>query len=330
MMGTLPPPFPDTLLSVRDLVVDFAGMRAVDGISFDIAAGETLCIVGESGCGKSTVVQALLRLIDGPEVTISSSAMSFAGEDLQSMPDEALRQVRGNQIAMVFQDATASLHPMIRVGDQVAEVLRTHLGMTRSAARVRTIELLRQFGISAPELRYRAYPHQLSGGMCQRIMIAMAVACGPRLLLADEPTTALDVTVQAQIVALLQAATISSGMAMIFISHDLGVVAGIADRVAVMYAGTIVETGPVDLIYSRPVHPYTKALLRSMPSVDANTDQRLSVIPGTVEGSHGSQGCPFAPRCDVAVSRCPNERPPSIETGRGHFTACWRAEELAA
>jgi oligopeptide/dipeptide ABC transporter ATP-binding protein len=313
----------DPLLTVRDLSVSFGAMQAVDAVSFDLGEGETLGIVGESGCGKSTVIQALMRLLDGSGAQTRAASVRFEGEDILALSRRAMTRIRGNRMAMVFQDATASLHPLIRVGDQVQEVLKVHQRLGREAARARTIELFRQVGLGAAEMRMSAYPHELSGGMCQRVMIAMAIACSPRLLLADEPTTALDVTVQAQIIALLRETTRSTGMAMILISHDFGVIASIADRIAVMYAGSIVEIGAADALFANPVHPYTRALLRSIPALDGNTEQDLYVIAGSVEPSEGAAGCLFAQRCPSALHRCFIEKPQHHSVAPAHSVACW-------
>jgi oligopeptide/dipeptide ABC transporter ATP-binding protein len=307
------------LLEVEALAVAFGTTTAVDGISFDVGKGETLGLVGESGCGKSTTALALMRLLR--EARIKGSAR-LGGEDLMMLDEAGIRKRRGADIAMIFQDPATALHPMIRVGDQIIEVLRAHLDITRGEARERAIELLRKVGIAAPEQRVDAYPHEMSGGMCQRVMIAIAIACSPRLLLADEPTTALDVTVQAQILDLLRDVAGEAGMGVILITHDLGVVAGMTDRVAVMYAGKIVELAPTEALFAEPKHPYTNGLLNCIPKLDSGWDEPVPAIPGSVQGAMELTGCRFAPRCALASAACAAE-PRLRETGVGHFVACW-------
>ncbi len=307
------------LLEVRDLTVRFGGMRAVDGISFTLDAGETLGLVGESGCGKSTTALALMGLLHGAEL---GGAALFGTRDLLHLDEAELRRIRGAELAMIFQDPGTALHPLIRVGDQVAEVLRAHLGLSRREAAARALELFRKVGIAAPEQRLRASPHELSGGMCQRVMIAAAFACSPRLLLADEPSTALDVTVQAQILNLLRDISREFGMAVILITHDLGVVAGMTDRVAVMYAGRIVEMAATADLFAAPAHPYTKGLLGSVPKLDAGWEDDLATIPGSVQTAAQAPGCKFAPRCFRASETC--RREPELHlAGEGHAVACW-------
>jgi oligopeptide/dipeptide ABC transporter ATP-binding protein len=309
------------LLAVEDLTVAFGRDRAVDGVSFTLSAGETLGLVGESGCGKSTTAMALMRLLQG--ATTAGRAW-FEGADLLALDEERMCEIRGAMIGMIFQDPATALHPMIRVGDQVAETLRAHRGLGVAEARARTIDLFRQVGIAAPEERLRVYPHEMSGGMCQRVIIAMAIACAPRLLLADEPTTALDVTVQAQILELLRGIALAGGMGMILITHDLGVVAGVTDRVAVMYAGVIVETAPTDRLFADPKHPYTQGLLRSIPRLDSGWDEDMPTIAGNVHDVRVAVGCRFAPRCPLAAEVC-REPPPLRSFGEDHWAACWRA-----
>ncbi len=309
------------LLEVDGLSVVFGRHRAVDRVSFTVAAGETLGLVGESGCGKSTTAMALMRLIQGG--TVEGSAR-LVGTDLVAVDEPRMRGLRGPTIAMIFQDPATALHPMMRVGDQVTEALRAHLGLDATAASARAVELFRKVGIAAPEERLRVYPHEMSGGMCQRVMIAMAIACSPRLLLADEPTTALDVTVQAQILDLLRGIAREAGMGLILITHDLGVVAGMADRVAVMYAGAIVETAATDRLFAAPKHPYTRGLLRSIPRLDGGWDEEMPTIPGTVYGTQEIEGCRFAPRCPLASDVCRQE-PPLDFVGEDHRAACWKA-----
>jgi peptide/nickel transport system ATP-binding protein len=312
---------PAPLLAVEELTVAFGGAKAVDRVSFTLAAGETLGLVGESGCGKSTTAMALMRLLQG--ATTGGHAW-FEGSDLIAVDEQRMREIRGAAIGMIFQDPATALHPMIRVGDQVAEAMRTHLGLGAREARARTIDLFRKVGIAAPEERLRVYPHEMSGGMCQRVIIAMAIACSPRLLLADEPTTALDVTVQAQILELLSSIARDGGMSMILITHDLGVVAGVTDRVAVMYAGVIVETAPTDRLFAGPKHPYTQGLLRSIPRLDKGWDEDMPTIAGGVHDAHAVAGCRFAPRCPIAAQVC-LEAPPLKSFGEDHEVACWRA-----
>jgi len=309
------------LLEVQDLGVSFGRTRAVDRISFQVRESETLGLVGESGCGKSTTALALVRLLRGAAL---EGRAYLDGVDLLALDEETMRDLRGRRVGMIFQDPVTALHPMMRVGAQVAEVLRAHLDLSRAEARARAVELFRKVGIAAPEERLRAYPHELSGGMCQRVVIAMAIACSPRLLLADEPTTALDVTVQAQILDLLREIARQSGAGMVLITHDLGVVAGIADRVAVMYAGQIVEAGPTDQIFARPLHPYTAGLLASIPQLDSGWDEPVPTIPGSVRSSRASGGCPFAPRCSLASAEC-GSAPPLEEAFDGRGVACWKA-----
>jgi peptide/nickel transport system ATP-binding protein len=309
------------LLEVCELSVAFGRTRAVDGISFSLSEGETLGLVGESGCGKSTTALALMRLLRGAE--FHGSAI-FAGCDLLRLEESAMRDIRGAQIGMIFQDPGTALHPLIRVGDQVSEVMRAHLEISGKEARARSLDLFRKVGIAAPEQRLRAYPHELSGGMCQRVMIAAAIACSPRLLIADEPSTALDVTVQAQILELIRGISRDAGMAVILITHDLGVVAGLTDRVAVMYAGRIVEVATTDRLFAAPGHPYSQGLLGSLPKLDSGWDEELSTISGSIETATRVSGCRFAPRCPLASEVCRIE-PPLMPIAEGHFAACWKA-----
>jgi peptide/nickel transport system ATP-binding protein len=310
-----------SLLVVEDLSVAFDSTRAVEGVSFRVERGETLGLVGESGCGKSTTAMALMRLLRG--ATIGGAAW-LEGTDLIGLDEKRMREMRGTAIAMIFQDPTTALHPMIRAGDQVIEALRAHLGLDADQARARALDLFRKVGIAAPEERLRAYPHEMSGGMCQRVMIAMAIACSPRLLLADEPTTALDVTVQAQILDLLRGIAREAGMGMILITHDLGVVAGMTDRVAVMYAGSIVETAGTDRLFAAPKHPYTQGLLRSIPRLDGGWDEEMPTIAGNVYSAQGAEGCRFAARCPIVAEVC-RSMPPLRPVSEGHLAACWKA-----
>ncbi len=307
------------LLKVENLLVAFGRAKAVDGISFDVAPGEMLGLVGESGCGKSTTALALMRLLRDAEI---GGTAHLNGVELLGLDEAAMRARRGADIAMIFQDPGTALHPMIRVGDQIVEALTAHLNISHREARKRAIDLLRKVGIAAPEERFAVYPHEMSGGMCQRVVIAMAMACAPRLLLADEPTTALDVTVQAQILELLQGLVREEGMGVILITHDLGVVAGMTDRVAVMYAGAIVEMAATEELFARPLHPYTHGLLRSIPQLDSGWDEPVPTIPGSVQGAELQAGCRFAPRCAKASEVC--RTPPVLrEIGEDHFVSCW-------
>jgi peptide/nickel transport system ATP-binding protein len=303
-----------TVLSVEDLSVRFATprgpARVVNGVSWSVDAGETLAIVGESGSGKSVSVMSLLGLVPRPPAAVTG-VVRFDGQDLLALPEEALRKVRGPGVGMVFQDPMTSLNPVLTVGRQLTEGMEEHLGLDRRAAVDRAVELLDLVGISDPRDRLGAYPHQLSGGMRQRVMIAIALSCSPRVLVADEATTALDVTIQAQIVELVARLQRELGMAVVWITHDLGVVAGVADRVAVMYAGRIVEEGPVDSVYASPAHPYTRGLLASLPVLGARRPA-LEAIPGLPPDPVAlPAGCPFHPRCPVrADGRCATEVPP--------------------
>jgi len=318
----------DVLLEVRDLRVEFDTpegiVHAVNGISYQLHKGETLGIVGESGSGKSVSVLSIMRLLPMPPARIVDGEIYFQGRNLLELSEPEMRRIRGRHIAMVFQDPMTSLNPVLTVGYQIMEPLQLHLGMNKKQARERAAELLAMVGIPEPHKRLDDYPHQFSGGMRQRAMIAMALACQPTLLIADEPTTALDVTIQAQIVDLVKRLRDELGMALIWITHDLGVVAGLADRVIVMYAGSIMEEAPVDDLYERPQHPYTRALLRSLPRMDSRAGERLESIPGTPPDMlHPPRGCPFAPRCAHAQPRCHAERPPLFEVRPGHRVACW-------
>jgi peptide/nickel transport system ATP-binding protein len=318
---------PPAVLTVEDLAVTFrtpAGpLRAVRGVSFGLGEGETLAIVGESGCGKSVTALSLLRLLPSPPAEVTG-AVRFEGEDLMTMPEEGMREVRGRRIAMVFQDPMSSLNPVRTIGVQMEEVLRVHLGLGRRSARRRSAELLGSVGIPAPERQLDSYPHQLSGGMRQRVMIAIALSCEPRVLVADEPTTALDVSIQAQILELLRTATAEHGTAMILISHDLSVVAGLADRIAVMYAGHLMETGPTAAVFAHPRHPYAKGLLECIPRLDRPLTRRLLSIEGGLPDPHRAPaGCPFAPRCEFVMDRCRVEMPPLEAKAPDQRAACW-------
>ena len=296
------------LLEIRNLRVNFGGFTAVDGVDLDVAEGELLGIVGESGSGKSVSMMALMGLIDAPGI-VTADALRFAGQDLLKMSAKQRRRIVGKDIAMVFQDALNSLNPSHTVGNQVREMLQVHLGLRGAALDTRVLELFELVEIPGAKQRLNAYPHQMSGGMNQRVMIAMAIACEPRLLIADEPTTALDVTIQAQVMDLLARLQKERGMSLVLITHDLAVVAEMARRVAVMYAGQVVETAPVDTLFTQPRHPYTAALLAALPEHNQGA-RRLAALPGIVPGRHDRPaGCLLAPRCAHAQPRCHNERP---------------------
>jgi oligopeptide transport system ATP-binding protein len=319
------------LLEVKDLETRFytqdGVVKAVNGISYELDEGQTLGIVGESGCGKSVSVLSMMRLIPTPPGKITAGQVLFEGRDLLQMDTEEIRHIRGNRIAMIFQDPMTSLNPVLTIGKQVSEALEVHLGMDKNQSRDRSIELLEMVGIPQADQRIKDYPHQFSGGMRQRVMIAMALSCNPQILIADEPTTALDVTIQAQIVELVKRLRDEIGMAVIWITHDLGVVAGLVDRVNVMYAGFIVETGPVREIYAHPRHPYTIGLLGSLPRLDSQMREKLQSIEGLPPDLVSSPpGCPFAPRCDYVTDRCLHENPPLEPVGLDHKAACWNVE----
>ena len=316
------------LLEVKDLKTYFTTrdgvVKAVDGVSFVLEEGHTLGIVGESGSGKSVTALSLMRLIPDPPGKICGGAILMNGESVLEMSDEQVRSLRGDRIAMIFQDPMTSLNPVFRVGHQIAEALRLHKGMDKKAADKRAAEMLELVGIPNPEDRAKDYPHQFSGGMRQRVMIAMALSCNPALLIADEPTTALDVTIQAQIIDLVKQLRDQFGQALIWITHDLGVVAGLAERVVVMYSGFIVEEANVEAIYENPQHPYTLALLEALPRVDRRRDKRLKSIPGAPPNLLvAPHGCPFAPRCEYAFDRCREENPPLLPLSPVHKLACW-------
>jgi oligopeptide transport system ATP-binding protein len=316
------------LLEVRNLKTQFftqdGVVHAVNGISYEVAQGETVAIVGESGSGKSVGVMSLIRLIPEPPGKIVDGEVWFDGQDLLKLKEEELRRIRGNRIAMIFQDPMTSLNPVLTIGRQITESIELHMRFNREEARRRAVELLELVGIPGASSRLDDYPHQFSGGMRQRVMIAMGLSCNPQLLIADEPTTALDVTIQAQIVDLVERLKEELGMAIIWITHDLGVVAGMADRVLVMYSGFIVEEADVDALYAQPRHPYTLGLLRSIPRLDLGRQKRLIPIEGLPPDlldppSH----CPFAPRCPFSIEKCWAENPPLMEVGPGHRSACW-------
>jgi oligopeptide transport system ATP-binding protein len=298
---------------------------AVNGISFHVDEGETLAVVGESGCGKSVSMLSVLQLITVPPGEIAGGAAKYRGQDLLKKTESEMEAIRGQEIAMIFQDPMTSLNPVLTIGKQITESLRVHMGMDQKVAEARAVELLEMVGISDPSHRLGDYPHQFSGGMRQRVMIAMALACNPNLLIADEPTTALDVTIQAQIIELVTKIRNQVHMAVIWITHDLGVVAGIADRVIVMYAGFIVEEANVNTLYENPRHPYTSALLAALPRVDRRRDRRLKSIPGAPPSLLVEpHGCPFIARCEFVNDRCKTENPSLTPVGQDHHNiACW-------
>lgn len=313
------------LLELKQLSVNFpspAGLlQAVRNLDLVAQKGEITCLVGESGCGKSLTCRAVLRLV--PEYAILGGQLLFEGKDLLTLPERELRRIRGSRIGMIFQEPMTSLNPVLTVGMQTAEPLRLHLGMGRKDARARVIELFAQVGIPEPENRFNAYPHQLSGGMRQRVMIAMALACSPELLLADEPTTALDATIQGQILRLIEQESSARGMAVLLITHDLGVVAEVADKVGVMYAGMLMEYGSARELFSKPLHPYTCGLMNSQPGREAINLKRLTPIPGVVPTlDNMPPGCPFQPRCARATPVCAATAP-SMFDDDGHSVACW-------
>ncbi|MGJ8588876.1 MAG: ABC transporter ATP-binding protein [Yoonia sp.] len=314
------------LLDVQGMSIRIAGTQRdlVEDVSFALYPGETLCIVGESGCGKSLTSLALMGLLASPPLSVTGGKALFEGRNLLEMPLKDLQELRGDRMAMIFQEPMTSLNPALRIGDQIAEAVQRHQGVSAEAARARALEMLRRVRIPAPESRLDAYPHNLSGGMRQRVMIAMALANDPKLLLADEPTTALDVTIQAQILELMRTLQAETGSAMILITHDLGVVAEMADKVAVMYAGRIVEMGTAAQIFDDPQHPYTIGLMSSMPTLGQRLD-KLVTIPGVVpQAAQMPAGCRFASRCPFADAGCA-KTPAMVEVVSGHAVACWKA-----
>lgn len=319
----------EPILEIHNLEVKFHTLdgvvNAVNGVSYSVEAGKTLGIVGESGCGKSVSVLSIMRLIPDPPGKISGGRILYMGKDLLEYDEPSMEHIRGAAIGMVFQDPMTSLNPVLTIGKQIGEAMMFHHGFTRDQAETRTIELLNLVGIPNPEQRIKDYPHQFSGGMRQRAMIAMALSCAPDILIADEPTTALDVTIQAQIVDLTQRLQGELGMAVIWITHDLGVIAELADRMVVMYAGYIVEEADVFQLYGNPLHPYTLSLLKSLPRVDSSrAGERLATIPGfPPDGITVLPGCPFAPRCRFAVDRCMQENPKLEYFETDHKVACW-------
>ncbi|MCB8945369.1 MAG: ABC transporter ATP-binding protein [Ardenticatenaceae bacterium] len=321
------------LLEVRNLVTKFYTqegiVHAVNGISYTLDKGESMAIVGESGCGKSVGALSIVRLVPTPPGLIEAGEVLFNGEDLLRLPARQMRQIRGNKIGMIFQDPMTSLNPVLTIGRQVGESMKLHLNLGAEEARKRTIELLERVGIPNPEGRINDYPHQFSGGQRQRLMIAIALACNPSLLIADEPTTALDVTIQAQIIGLIKSLKADLGMSIIWITHDLGVVASLVDKVVVMYAGHIVESAPVNSLYKKTSHPYTLGLLESLPQLDAKEKKRLIPIKGLPPDLRTDiQYCPFAERCRFAIEQCWQEKPPLTLAGPFHMSACWRWQEV--
>jgi oligopeptide/dipeptide ABC transporter ATP-binding protein len=322
-----------TLLEVKNLKTYFYTMdgivKAVDGVSYDLEEGETLGLVGESGCGKSVSALSIMGLIPYPPGRVEEGEAIFEGEDLLKLPREEMRRVRGRKIAMVFQEPMTSLNPVLTIERQLTEALQVHLGMDRPDAVQRALALLERVGISDPERRLRQYPHQFSGGMRQRMMIAMALSCEPRLIIADEPTTAVDVTIQAQILELMKSLTQEAGVSLIIITHNLGVVARYADRVNVMYAGRIIERGSAMEIYGHPRHPYTIGLLHSVPRLDQPRKEKLDPIEGQPPDlANLPDGCPFRDRCRYSIDQCAVEFPPYLPISEGHVSACWVADKL--
>jgi len=327
--GRSPPGQASPLLEVAELKTRFrvegGEFNAVDGVSFSVGAGRTLGIVGESGCGKSVTSLSIMGLIAKPQGRIVAGTIKFDGIDLLGLAPAAMRDIRGNQIAMIFQEPMSSLNPAFTIGNQLVEGIMRHRALNRVAARAHAVKMLRQVGIASPEQRFDEYPHKLSGGMRQRVMIAMALSCEPKLLIADEPTTALDVTIQAQILDLMRKLREETGTAIILITHDLGVIAELADDVVVMYAGRIVEHAPVEELFARPHHPYTIGLLGSIPQLHLE-QARLAAIEGQVPNALARlPGCRFAPRCPFAEDRCRSAEPPLVTLGAGHQAACWLA-----
>ena len=316
------------LLEIQNLQTSFftpeGEVRAIDGVSFEIGEGETLGLVGESGCGKSVTSLSIMRLIASPPGKIVGGEILYRGRDLLKLNNEQMRKIRGNEISMIFQEPMTSLNPVFTVGNQIGEAIKLHQGLGKKETRAKTIEMLRLVKIADPESRVDAYPHQLSGGMRQRVMIAMALSCNPSLLIADEPTTALDVTIQAQILELMKELKQKIGMALLLITHDLGVVAEQADEVAIMYAGKIVERATTKTIFTRPSHPYTVGLLNSLPGATGQKKKRLDAIPGVVPNPlHLPSGCRFRDRCPRAQEKCAQSEPPLEEKEPGHLAACY-------
>lgn len=324
----------EKLVDVRNLRTHFytedGVVPAVDGVNLYIKRGETLGVVGESGCGKSVTSLSIMRLIPNPPGKIVEGEIIFEGQDLVKLPESEMRKIRGNDISMIFQEPMTSLNPVYTIGDQISEAIQLHQGLNYKEATDKAVEMLRLVGIPLPERRVKEYPHQLSGGMRQRVMIAMALSCNPKLLVADEPTTALDVTIQAQILELMKKLKKELGMAIMLITHDLGVVAEMAERVVVMYGGKVVEEGDVVSIFKSPLHPYTEGLLKSIPRMDEDTD-KLHVIEGVVPNPlHLPAGCRFNPRCPYVIDKCKESQPPLEQIAPGRFVACYLAADRLA
>ncbi|MBW4838830.1 MAG: ABC transporter ATP-binding protein [Paenibacillaceae bacterium] len=322
----------EKLLEIRKLTAGFLTengvVKATDRISLSIGKGQTVCLVGESGSGKSVTSLAIMRLIDYAGGMIMEGNITFRGQDLTTKKQEEMRHIRGNQVAMIFQDPMSALNPVFTVGEQIAESLRLHQNKNADEAWSMAVDLLKLVGIPAPEIRAKQYPHELSGGMCQRVVIAIALACNPEMLIADEPTTALDVTVQAQILDLLRKLQAELGMSILLITHDMGVAAEMADRVAVMYAGAIVEEGPVEDIFNQPSHPYTVGLLQSIPGFEGERGGELYTIQGTIPPiGQLPSGCRFHPRCPHATEVCRQKEPPEFMIGADHRASCWLYED---
>jgi len=318
----------DVILQVKDLKtyfkLDEGLLKAVDGVSFDLRKGEVLGIVGESGSGKSVTNLAIMKLIPSPPGRIAGGQVLFNGKDIIPMSDAEIRSIRGNKISMIFQDPMTSLNPFLRISTQMVETIVLHQGLDKKAAKEKAIEMLKLAGIPAPEKRIDQYPHQFSGGMRQRVMIAMALSCNPEILIADEPTTALDVTIQAQILDLIRELSNRLGTAVILITHSLGVVAGMCDNICVMYAGRVVERGNANEIFADPKHPYTQGLIKSVPRLDKHTSGRLYSIPGQPPNVINLPDCcPFFPRCDRAMDTCKSKYPPVMDLGKGRAVSCW-------
>lgn len=324
----------EKLLEVKDLHVSFhtygGEVKAVRGVSFDLYRGEAIAIVGESGCGKSVTASAIMRLIPSPPGEIKSGSIVFDGREITTLTDRQMERIRGAEMGMIFQDPMTSLNPTMTVERQITEGLIKHQGLSAREARARAIEMLSLVGIPRPEERIHQFPHQFSGGMRQRVMIAIALACNPKLLIADEPSTSLDVTIQAQIIDLMKDLQKKLNTSIILITHDLGVVAGLANRVVVMYAGQVVEAGPIEQIFANPQHPYTWGLLRAVPRMDKDIREDLHTIPGTPPDLFAPPpGCPFAPRCDYAMKVCHRYKPEPTVVGEGHQVSCWLQHPLA-
>lgn len=319
------------LLKVNDLrtyfYTDLGVAKAVDGVSFSLDEGDTLGIVGESGSGKTVTVLSILRLISQPPGKIEAGEILFEGENLFDLSKRAMRKIRGNKISMVFQEPMTSLNPVFKIGEQIAEAIRLHQGLSKKESFEKTIDMLQLVGIPSPKTRIYDYPHQMSGGMRQRVMIAMAISCRPKLMIADEPTTALDVTIQAQILDIMQKLKEETGASILLITHNMGIVAETVQNVAIMYAGKIVEYASVGDLFENPYHPYTESLLRSVPRLDLPQRRRLPVIPGIVPSLLNlPEGCKFNERCEKSFSRCLTEEPPLFEAGPGHTCRCWLCE----